>query len=165
MEKASTQARCLAYLNFSGIPWNAQTWNGDGEVHLTDARLFQLPFMMRLLGTASVNADDDSAFQTADIKFDIDGDKIPLQIECEGDVLRLRGKGWMNLRREIDLDLYSYIGRRPIYSVVSPLLSESRYATFMLIEVDGTLDNPNMQRRPFPQLEATLGQIFPEVAR
>lgn len=165
VEKASTQARCQAHLNFSGIPWNTQTWNGDGEVHLTDARLFQLPFMMRLLGTASINADDDSAFQTADIKFDIDGDKIPLRIECEGDVLRLRGEGWTNLRREIDLDLYSYIGRRPIYSVISPLLTESRYATFMLIEVDGTLDNPNMQRRPFPQLEATLQQIFPEVAR
>lgn len=165
VEKASTQARCQAKLNFSGIPWNSQMWNGDGEIHLTDARLFQLPFMMRLLGTASVNADDDSAFQTADINFNIDGDKIPLQIKCEGEVLRLRGEGWMNMRREIDLELYSYIGRRPIYSVVSPLLSESRYATFMLIEVDGTLDNPNMQRRPFPQLEATLQQIFPEVAQ
>jgi hypothetical protein len=34
----------------------------------------------------------------------------------------------------------------------------------MMIEVNGTLDNPDMQRRPFPQLEATLQQIFPEVA-
>jgi hypothetical protein len=34
----------------------------------------------------------------------------------------------------------------------------------MLIEVSGTLDNPVMQRRPFPQIEATLQQIFPEVA-
>ena len=71
----------------------------------------------------------------------------------------------MNLRREIDLELYSYVGRRvPITNVISPLLAESRYATFMMIEIDGTLDNPNMQRRPFPQLEATLQQIFPEVA-
>jgi hypothetical protein len=165
VEKASTQARCQAKVGFSGIPWNAQTWNGDGEIHLTDARLFQLPFMMRLMGTASVNADDDSAFQTADISFDIDGDKIPLRIQCEGDVLRLRGEGSINTRRDINLQMYTYIGRRPIYSMVSPLLAESRYATFMLIEVDGTLDNPNMQRRPFPQIEATLQQIFPEVAQ
>ncbi len=165
VEKASTQARCQAKLDFSGIPWNTQTWNGEGEIHLTDARLFQLPFMMRLLGTASVNASDDSAFQTADITFNIDGDKIPLRIQCAGDLLRLRGDGWINTRRDIDLQMYTYIGRRPIYNMVSPLLSESRYATFMLIEVDGTLDNPNMQRRPFPQLEATLQQIFPEVAQ
>lgn len=165
VERASTQARCDAQLNFSGIPWDTQAWTGDGEVHLTNAKLFQLPFMMRLLGTAAVNADDDSAFQTADIHFDIDGDKIPLKIKCEGEVLRLRGEGSTNLRREIDLELYSYVGRRPIYSVVSPLLTESRYATFMLIEVGGTLDNPVMQRRPFPQIEATLQQIFPEVAQ
>ena len=165
VEKASTQARCQAKLDFSGIPWNTQTWNGDGEIHLTDARLFQLPFMMRLLGAASVNADDDSAFQTADITFNIDGDKIPLHIQCDGEVLRLRGDGSINTRRDIDLQMYTYIGRRPIYNVVAPLLAESRYATFMLIEVDGTLDNPNMQRRPFPQFEATLQQIFPEVAQ
>ncbi len=165
VERASTQARCDAKLNFSGIPWNSQMWRGDGEIHLTDAKLFQLPFMMRLLGTASVNADDDSAFQTADIDFTIDGDRIPLQVKCEGEVLRLRGEGWTNLRREIGLELYSYVGRRPIYNMVAPLIPESRYATFMMIEVDGTLDNPNMQRRPFPQLEATLQQIFPEVVQ
>ena len=164
VERASTQARCDARLSFSGIPWDSQAWTGEGEIHLTDAKLFQLPFMMRLLGTAAVDPADDSAFQTADIIFDIDGDKLPLQVSCAGDVLRLRGDGWVNLRREIDLELYSYVGRRPIYSVVSPLLSESRYATFMLIEVGGTLDNPVMQRRPFPQIEATLQQIFPEVA-
>ncbi len=165
VERASTQARCDAQLNFSGVPWDSQAWTGDGDIHLTDAKLFQLPFMMRLLGTAAVNPDDDSAFQTADIHFDIDGDKIPLQVSCQGEVLRLRGEGWTNLRRDIDLELYSYVGRRPIYSVVSPLLSESRYATFMLIEVGGTLDNPVMERRPFPQIEATLQQIFPEVAQ
>ncbi len=164
VERASTQAQCNAVLNFSGIPWNTDTWTGDGQINLTDAKLFQLPFMMRLLGTASVNADDDSAFQTADIPFEIDGDKIKLQVNCDGEVLRLRGEGWTNLRRDIDLELYSYVGRGPIQSVVSPLLSESRYATFMMIEVHGTLDNPVMQRRPFPQLEATLQQIFPEVA-
>ena len=165
VERASTRARCDAKLNFSGVPWDSQAWRGDGEIHLTDARLFQLPFMMRLLGTAAVNPDDDSAFQTADIHFEIDGDKVPLQVSCEGDVLRLRGEGWTNLRRDINLELYSYVGRRPIYSVVSPLLSESRYATFMLIEVGGTLDNPVMQRRPFPQIEYTLQQIFPEVVQ
>ncbi len=165
VERASTRARCDARLNFSGIPWDSQAWTGEGDIHLTDAKLFQLPFMMRLLGTAAVDPDDDSAFQTADIHFDIDGDKIPLQIQCEGEVLRLRGEGSTNLRRDIDLELYSYVGRRPIYNVVSPLLSESRYATFMLIEVNGTLDNPVMQRRPFPQIESTLQQIFPEVAQ
>ncbi len=34
----------------------------------------------------------------------------------------------------------------------------------MMVEVTGTMDSPDMQRRPFPQLEATFQQMFPEVA-
>jgi hypothetical protein len=165
VDRASTEATCNATLVFSGIPWNPQTHTGRGRVQLRDARLYQLPFMMRVLNAASVNASDDSAFQTADIAFQIDGDRIPLQIACDGEVLRLRGEGWTNLRREVFLELYSYAGRRgPLTAVISPILAESRYATLMMIEVAGTLDNPIMQRRPFPQLEATLQQVFPEIS-
>lgn len=165
VQQTLAEASCNATISFNGIPWNSQTWNGQGEVHLRDAKLFQLPFMIRLMRVASINASDDSAFQRADIQFEIDGDRIPLNIACDGEVLRVRGDGWVNLRREVDLELYSYVGRRiPISQVVTPLLEESRFATFMMIEVDGTLDNPVMQRRPFPQLEATWQQIFPEVA-
>src|SRR5690606_31031385 len=143
VDRASTEAMCNAKLQFSGIPWNPQTHVGGGSVHLSDAKLYQLPFMMRVLSAASVNASDDSAFQTADINFQIDGDRIPLQIGCDGEVLRLRGEGWTNMRREVNLELYSYVGRRiPISNVISPLLAESRYATLMMIEVQGTLDNP-----------------------
>ena len=91
--------------------------------------------------------------------------RIPLQVSADGEVLRLRGEGWTNLRRDIDLQLYTYVGRRvPIGAIISPLLPESRFSTFMMVEVTGTLDSPDMQRRPFPQLEATFQQIFPEVA-
>lgn len=165
VDSSTAEAVCEADLEFNGTPWNPQTYNGGGRIRLNDANLYQLPFMIRLMRVASVNATDDSAFQTADIRFDIAGDRIPLQVACDGEVLRLRGEGWTNLRRDLQLDLYSYVGRRvPIANVLSPMLAESRYATFMLIEVDGSLDNPIMQRRAFPQLEATFQQIFPELA-
>lgn len=165
VDSATTEALCDADVNFAGIPWNPQTYEGHGRIHLSEAQLYQLPFMIRLMNAASVSASDDSAFQSADIRFQIDGDRIPLQVACDGDVLRLRGEGWTNLRRELELDLYSYVGRRiPFRDVASPLLAESRYATFMLIEVGGSLDNPVMQRRAFPQIEATFQQIFPELA-
>lgn len=161
-----TEGVCNAYLqDFRGVPWNPQTFQGHGSIHLTDARLYELPFMMRLFSVASVNADNASAFQRANIDFRIDGDHIPLKLTADGDVLRLRGEGWTNLRRDIDLELYAYVGRMlPIGQVASPLLAESRFATFMMVEVSGTLDNPLMQRRPFPQIEATFQQIFPELS-
>jgi hypothetical protein len=166
MRQEQPEAICNAYLKeFRGVPWNPQTYHGSGSIHLTDAKLYELPFMMRLLSVAAVNANDASAFQRADINFRVDGDHIPLQVAADGEVLRLRGEGWTNLRKDVDLQLYTYVGRRlPISQIVSPLLAESRFATFMMVEVAGTLDNPQMQRRPFPQLEATLQQIFPEVA-
>lgn len=165
VDNADAQATCDAELDFSGVPWNSQTYDGHGSIHLSEAQLYQLPFMIRLMNVASVTAKNDSAFQTADINFELDGDRIPLQVACDGEVIRLRGDGEMNLRREIELDLYSYVGRGlPINEVVNSLVKESRYATFMLIEVDGTLDNPRMLRQPFPQIEATFQQIFPELA-
>lgn len=164
--RADTEANCDATITLSGVPWNPQTYTGQGKIHLSDAKLFELPFMIRLLQVVSVNPTENSAFDTADIDFEVVGDRIPLQIYCEGSLLRLRGEGWTNLRRDINLELYSYVGRRiPISQVISPLLAESRYATFMMIEVTGNLAaEPKMIRRPFPQLEATLQQIFPEVA-
>ncbi|MCA9132972.1 MAG: hypothetical protein KDA45_07445, partial [Planctomycetales bacterium] len=39
VDRASTQALCNADLQFSGIPWNSQTWNGEGDIHLANARL------------------------------------------------------------------------------------------------------------------------------
>ncbi len=163
VNRASTQAKCNATIKFSGVPWTPQTWLGGGNIQLTDAQLFQLPFMMRLLRVASVNAKDDSAFQRASIDFDISGDQIPLRIACDGDLVRLKGDGKTTLRRDIELTLHMSVGRRiPLSSVLSPIVPESQLATLMTIEVDGTLDNFEMHRRQFPQL-ASIQELFPEL--
>lgn len=163
VNRASTQAQCDATCNFLGVPWNAQTWSGGGNIHLSDAKLFELPFMIRLMRVASVSAQDDSAFQSADIGFSIDEDQIPLDISCYGDVLRLRGDGHTNLRRDIDLELYVSVGRKiSLASVFSPMYTESSSAALMMIKVDGSLDNPEMQRRQFPQF-ASIQELFPEL--
>jgi hypothetical protein len=160
--QAPTDARCQVELALAGVPWEPQTYSGGGSIHLSDAQLYQLPTMIQLLRKLSVTPTDKAAFHTADIAFTIDGDRIPLTLACEGDVLSLRGSGWTNFRRELDLELYSYVGGRvPVSSVLTPLIAESRYATFMSLEVDGTLDNPRIERRAFPQL-AVLQQIFPD---
>jgi AsmA-like C-terminal region/Protein of unknown function len=161
VNRASIQGLCDAEVDFNGVPWNPQTFNGSGKIHLSDAKLYQLPFMVRLLSLTPTVSKDDSAFNSADIEFSLDGDRIPLQVACDGDVLRLVGKGWTNHRREIELELYTFIGRRRL---IDPLLSESPYASAMMIEVSGTLDNLSMQRRPFHNLESTFQQMFPDVA-
>ncbi len=165
VNRATTPGLCEAEVDFNGVPWNPQTYDGTGSIHLSDAKLYQLPFMIKLLSFTRSVSGDDAAFTSADIKFQMDGDYIPLNVACEGDVLRMLGKGWTNLRREIELDLYTYVGRRNVVrNVIDPLLSESPYASTMMIAVRGSLDSPDMKRVPFPQLESTLQQMFPEAA-
>lgn len=161
VEKTSAEAVCDAELNFDGVPWDPQGYSGDGKIELTEAKLYELPFMIRLMNATAV-AEDDSAFQTANIEFRLDGDQIPLtKIHCDGEVLRLRGEGWTNLRRELKLDLHMHIGRRfPIGKVVQPLFPDSRFASFMSINVTGTLDNPIMNNQVFPQF--AVETLFPE---
>ncbi|MFO1064684.1 MAG: AsmA-like C-terminal region-containing protein [Pirellulales bacterium] len=161
--ESPTDALCQIELNASGIPSNTQTYSGAGKIHLSDAELYQLPLMVRLMRALSITPTDNAAFNSADISFQIDGDRIPLQLTCEGDVLSLRGSGWTNLRRELKLELYSYVGRRvPLSSVLTPVLPESRYATVMMFDVDGTLDSPRVTPVAFPQLGAVQQQIFPD---
>ncbi len=165
VDSASVEGLCDAQISIDGILWDPKTYHGDGKIQINEAKLYELPFMIRLMNVASVSAQDD-AFQTANIDFEVDGERIELaNVYCAGDVIRLKGEGSTNLRREINLDMYAYVGSRfPGNRVVSPLLQESRFATLMKIRVDGTLDNPTMKRRAFPQLEATMQQIFPELA-
>jgi hypothetical protein len=162
-------ATCYATLNFRGVPWNPQTYDGSGKVQLVDAKLYELPFMMRLLSVAAVNTNDASAFQQAEISFRLDGDHVPMKVAADGEVLRLRGEGWTNLRREIDLQLYTYVGRRtPLGRIASwpdNRIAQALAPSFMMIEVSGSLDNLQMQRQAFPQLEATLQQMFPDLDR
>ncbi len=160
--QAPTDARCQIELSLAGIPWEPQTYSGSGAVHLRDAQLYQLPTMIQLLRKLSIAPSEKAAFHTADVSFTIDGDRIPLKLACEGDLLSLRGSGWTNLRKELDLELYSYVGGRiPVSSVLTPLVAETPYAPFMTLDVDGTLDNPRIERRAFAQL-TSLQQVFPD---
>ncbi len=158
---APTDAACNVELAVSGIPWEPQTYNGSGAIHLRDAKLYELPIMMRVLRVLSVAPTDKAAFHTADIKFEIDGDQIPVELECNGDLLSLKGNGMTNLRKDLDLEVYSYVGGRvPISSVLAPIIREASYASFMSFHVSGTVDNPQVGRATLPQLN--MRQIFPD---
>lgn len=161
---ADASGICDATLTLQGSPLNPQTFSGTGEVSIREASLFQLPGMMKLLRVLSVKPTNDAAFEKADVSFRIDGDKLPIDhLSIDGDVLSLAGSGWANLRREMHLDLYAYVGNRnQLAKLVGPLLSETRYAPLMQVEIDGTVEAPEMTRKPLPVIEDALKTYFPE---
>lgn len=162
---APTDANCNVELAIAGVPWEPQTYSGNGAVHLRDAKLYELPIMIRVLRALSVAPTDKAAFHTADVTFEIDGDQIPVDLECNGDLLSLKGNGMTNFRKDLDLEVYSYVGGRvPVSSIFAPIVREASYASFMSFHVSGTVDNPQVGRATLPQLNM-MQQMFPDKVR
>jgi len=151
------------------IAGNAQgkhTWHGDGQVRLSDADIYELPAMIRLLSVLSIKRPEKSAFTTSSIDFRIEGDDLVFErIDFSGDALTLKGKGRMNDQRQIDLKFYPIVGREDWHlPLFRPLLGETG-REFMLIEVSGTLDRLEISRKVFPRIDEQLQQLFPELVR
>jgi hypothetical protein len=170
-EEAMHRQRDLSGMAFAGLKLRGSckgmhTLRGDGMVRLRDANIYEVPLMLALLKLLSVRQPDKTAFTTSDIDFRIQGDHIYLdRVNFNGDAISLRGNGWMDLQRHINLNFYSLVGRDnlrvPLISDALGLASQQ----ILLIHVGGTLDEPELKREAFPGLNDTLQQIFPEVAK
>jgi hypothetical protein len=133
---------------------------GSGNAWLRGANLYELPFMIKLLRALSVQPDQ-GAFDSADVAFSIDGDQIPIhKLELDGDLVSMRGSGWVNLRRELSLDMYANVGRRSIVGAMMRPITQNRGANLMRIEVSGTTSDP--QIRHTMALMNSLEQVLPE---
>jgi hypothetical protein len=151
------------------IVGNAQgkhTWQGDGQVRLRDADIYELPAMIRLLSLLSIKRPDRSAFTTSDIDFLIEGDDLVFKrIDFSGDALTLKGKGRMIDQRQLDLKFHPIVGREDHHlPIFRPLLGETA-REFMLVEATGTLDRLEITRTVFPRIDEQLQQLFPELVR
>jgi len=164
--ESSQQARGRVWVECKliGSLLHSNTLGGSGNLWLRDANFIELPVMLRLFRVLSVKPPDDGAFESADVEFRIDGDRIPIdRISLDGDVMSLRGKdGWVNLRKEIQLNLDMYVGRRSaLAAVLGTMVSQNDNATILQVEVTGTTDNPQF-RRSFPLMGNSLQQVFPD---
>jgi hypothetical protein len=122
--------------------------------------------MVTLLKLLSIQRPNSTAFTNSNIDFRIEGDELELdRIDFSGDAISLKGKGRVNSQRQLDLKFYPLVGREERQlAIFRPLLGQTGQE-FMLIEVTGPLDQPEIHRHAFPRLDAQLAQLFPELAR
>ncbi len=158
------QVYCLAHV--TGNAQGKHTWSGEGVVRLREADLYELPAMVTLLKLLSIQRPNSTAFTNSNADFRIEGDDVVFdRIDFSGDAISLKGKGRMNSQRQIDLKFYPLVGREERQlAIFRPLLGQTGQE-LMLIEVTGTIDQPNITRTPFPRLDARLQQLFPELGR
>jgi hypothetical protein len=147
-------------VDLQGSANNLLSMEGNGKAWLRGANLYELPFMIKLLGSLSVRPDQ-GAFNSADISFSIDGDRIPVNdLQLDGNLVSMRGSGWVNLRRELSFDLYANVGRHSLVGAVVRPFTQHRAANLMRIQVSGTTSNPQMLKS-VPLMDS-LEQVFPE---
>ncbi len=158
--------KVFAVVNLSGTGEGVHTYRGQGQVRLRDADIYELPAIIALLKLASVPNADRTAFTSSSIDFRIEGDDLELnRIEVAGDALALKGRGRITSAREINMQLYTQVGRPDAHiPFFRPILGEAS-RQFLLFDVTGTVDHPVIERQVFPQLNERLQELFPELAQ
>lgn len=155
----------FAEVRMHGTSQGTHTFRGNGWVRLRNAKIYEVPVLLAMLKLLRVRQPDTVAFDSSDMDFRIHGDHIYFdRMNFSGDAISLRGNGWMNLAGQIDLSFATILGRNDVFlPIVSDALGLAS-RQFLLIEVDGTLEQPNQPTtKVLPALNDSLRQLFPEL--
>jgi hypothetical protein len=152
-----------ANLNLTGNSLGTHTWTGNGSIQLRNTNLYELPVVLSLLNTLRTGSSDRTAFTSSDVAFHLKGKHIYFdQLDLLGDALTLKGVGEMDMQRQVNLNFYTVMGREDSYfPAIRPLLGMAS-KRFLLVHVNGSVNNPTMSREVLPGLNDTLRQLFPE---
>ena len=158
--------KAFGVLQVTGTTRGKHTWRGGGNVRLRDAYLYKVPAMVSLLKLLSIRTPDSTAFTTSDVDFRIQGDDLIFdRMDLGGDAISLKGRGRLYEQKQIDVLFYTQMGRHEAQPrMLRPLLAEAG-PYFLLIEVTGSIDHPQMKKTAFPALNETLRELFPDLSR
>ncbi|MBM3998129.1 MAG: hypothetical protein FJ297_01075 [Planctomycetes bacterium] len=164
---APVSGKLFADLRLAGQAGIPESWRGAGTARLLDADIYQLPLMVAMLKLLNVRPPDTTAFTQGDTQFRVEGDRVHFdRIGLQGDAISLIGNGRMNhLQRQLDLDFYSVVGREDAQLPLFRPLFKQAARSVLLIKVTGPLNQPNVTPHPFPELNETLQQLFPETSK
>ncbi len=164
-QRHDISGKVFAVLHLAGTAAGLHTLQGNGQVRLREADIYELPVMVQLLKVLSLRQPDTTAFTSSDVDFRVQGEQLYLdRIDFSGDAISLKGKGWMDLNRQINLDFYALLGRHELQlPVIRTLLAEAS-RNILSIQVVGDIDAPKVNKKALPELDETLQRLFPEAA-
>ena len=154
----------LASVDLRGKMNSLHTLKGNGEIHLTDADIYELSTMMALLKILSLKEVNRKGFSSGDLRYRIDGNVIYLdRIEFQGDAFSLIGKGEMDFNQKVRLIFYTVVGRGGVNIPILKDILHSAGKQTMLLTMEGPLQNPTISQHPFPGLNMAIQQIEKEL--
>jgi hypothetical protein len=158
--KQKLDGRVMASISLTGDTTGVHSLNGSGQVRLTQADIYQLPFMVALLKLFNFKPPDATAFTNCSVDYDIAGDHVYLKkLALNGDAISLEGAGDMGFDGTINLRFHSLPGRAdwelPVFKTVMGAASRQ----VAQIRVSGTLSDPRMTRDVLPGVGKALQQV------
>ena len=153
--------RADAWIRIGGKLDGVHTWKGHGQVRLRTANLHEAPLIMAVRNLLPLAEPVKENTSSTEIDLRIVADHIQLErIHVRGDTLSLEGSGWMNLDRDINLRLYTVVGRDEIrIPLVKAVLAEAS-RKLLEINVKGSLEKPEISSTALPELDDTLQRIL-----
>jgi hypothetical protein len=160
-----TRGNAGAEFRLEGDARGTATWRGSGKLVVRDTDLYRLPVTLALLKQLRTGSRDRTAFDAADVTVRMQGQHLYFdRLDLHGDAVTLKGVGEMSLRRDLNLNFYTMMGREDSYlPALRPFLGLASQR-FLLVRVEGTLDQPVTSREILPAINDTLEQMFPELS-
>ena len=165
-QRHDISGKVFAVLHLAGTAAGLHTLQGNGQVRLREANIYELPVMVQLLKVLRLRQPDATAFTSSDVDFRVQDELLFLdRIDFSGDAISLKGKGRIDLNRQINLDFYALLGRHEFQlPVIRTLLAEAS-RNILSIQVVGDIDAPQVNEKPLPELDETLQRLFPKPPR
>jgi hypothetical protein len=147
-------------LRLSGMGKSLQTLNGNGELRVVDANIYELPMLVRLLKVLRNRTPSTTAFNQCEMQFAVQGERVLFQkLNLLGDAVSLYGEGETNLDRQLDLVFYTLIGPAdlpiPLWKTIAGQVSQQG----LQLKVAGRWDNPEVQSEPLPAVNEVFQRI------
>ncbi|MCH7750773.1 MAG: DUF748 domain-containing protein [Planctomycetes bacterium] len=154
------RGKVAANLSLRGRGRQLENLEGEGDVKITDAEIYELPLLVGLLKVLRNSTPDSTAFNESDVKFRIQGRHIYLdQLDFLGDAVSLFGKGYTNFDQQLNLAFYGIVGRNEIrVPFIKNFWNQVGQQT-MQMYVDGTLSDPQIHTQAFPMVNQLIQQI------
>ncbi len=147
-----------ARIECAGLGSDIHSLQGQGEAHINDGDLGELPAYFRPVALVNRTLSPDvprvrikTAFDSVDLAFRISHglwDVAP--IKFTGNAFSLRGRGTLDPQSNLDLRLEPLLGRDRVPIPIVSELSRGASAPILRVHVTGTLGHPDFSIEPLP---------------
>ncbi|MBN1343270.1 MAG: hypothetical protein JXQ73_11355 [Phycisphaerae bacterium] len=149
-------------LYLGGVSGRVDSRQGTGEVHVREAQMYKLPFVLAMLSAINITIPEENAFHDAWASFYLQGRRLTFDtIELKGRSLSMLGGGSMDTETE-NLDL-TFITGSPHDLPRIPLLidlAQGASRELMEISITGPLGEPKMEGKSLYTLRSALRALF-----